>query len=165
MKKYALLILVLASCSSTQQTSITPYFSPPGPPLENIVVAAIDSAHSQILVQAFDLNSDAICAALKRAYRNHVRVKVLVDKRNETENNSCIDEPGWRIPTRIDDEGGYAHNKIMIIDSSIVITGSYNFTEHAKKNEENLLVIHDSSIARQYIENWWARRIESRKTD
>jgi phosphatidylserine/phosphatidylglycerophosphate/cardiolipin synthase-like enzyme len=38
--------------------------------------------------------------------------------------------------------GGIAHNKIIIIDSETVITGSFNFTKAAEeKNAENLLII------------------------
>ena len=35
------------------------------------------------------------------------------------------------------------HNKFCIIDSELVITGSYNWTYKARMNEENILVIKD----------------------
>ncbi len=69
------------------------------------------------------------------------------------------------VTPRIDDEGGIAHNKVMIIDSMITISGSFNFTENAKRNEENLLVITDHDVAMEYIKNWYLRRIESRKPE
>lgn len=37
------------------------------------------------------------------------------------------------IPTYIDAKHAIAHNKIMIIDREIVITGSFNFTKAAEK--------------------------------
>ena len=46
------------------------------------------------------------------------------------------------IPTFIDNKHAIAHNKIMIIDQSTIITGSFNFTKAAEeKNAENLLII------------------------
>ena len=43
----------------------------------------------------------------------------------------------------------------MIIDGEIVITGSFNFTKAAEKNNaENLLVIHDKKLASLYTKNW-----------
>ena len=37
----------------------------------------------------------------------------------------------------------------------MVLTGSFNFTKAAEEhNAENLLVINDPVLAKQYIENW-----------
>lgn len=50
---------------------------------------------------------------------------------------------------------GLAHNKIMVIDRAVVITGSFNFTKAAEEvNAENLLVIRDSGLAAKYAANW-----------
>ena len=48
-----------------------------------------------------------------------------------------------------------AHNKIMIIDGAVVITGSFNFTKAAEaENAENLLVIQDGELAKKCSKNW-----------
>ena len=40
----------------------------------------------------------------------------------------------------------------MVIDNSIVIFGSYNFSNNAEgKNDENLLVVYNIDIAAQFI--------------
>jgi len=44
----------------------------------------------------------------------------------------------------------FHHNKTMILDDRIVITGSYNFSEHAETNGEDMLFIRSRSIARVY---------------
>ncbi len=47
------------------------------------------------------------------------------------------------------------HHKVMIIDSSVVITGSYNFTKSANtRNDENILIIRSPEIARAYLEEY-----------
>jgi phosphatidylserine/phosphatidylglycerophosphate/cardiolipin synthase-like enzyme len=56
------------------------------------------------------------------------------------------------IPTYIDDKHAIAHNKIMIIDREIVVTGSFNFTKAAEeKNAENVLIIRDKGLAKVYL--------------
>ncbi|HZR19486.1 MAG TPA: phospholipase D-like domain-containing protein [Verrucomicrobiae bacterium] len=48
------------------------------------------------------------------------------------------------------DKNDFMHNKVMIIDDEIVITGSYNFSENAEANDENLLVFESTQIAAAY---------------
>jgi phosphatidylserine/phosphatidylglycerophosphate/cardiolipin synthase-like enzyme len=38
------------------------------------------------------------------------------------------------------------HNKFCIIDNKLLITGSYNWTKKARKNDENVIVIKDHPI-------------------
>ncbi len=43
------------------------------------------------------------------------------------------------------------HNKYAIIDQKIVITGSFNWTQKAvEMNRENILIIQNEEIAKQY---------------
>jgi phosphatidylserine/phosphatidylglycerophosphate/cardiolipin synthase-like enzyme len=45
--------------------------------------------------------------------------------------------------------------KVIIIDGSIVITGSYNFSRNAEGfNDENVLVIHDQGLAARFLLEW-----------
>ncbi len=48
------------------------------------------------------------------------------------------------------DSNDFMHNKVMIIDDKTVITGSYNFSESAESNDENLLVIESQDVALAY---------------
>lgn len=43
----------------------------------------------------------------------------------------------------------YMHNKVMVLDD-ITITGSYNFSRHAQRNAENVLLIHSPALAQTY---------------
>ena len=83
-------------------------------------------------------------------------MEILLDKSNLTAQYPSapfVAKAG--IPVKIDSAHDIAHNKIMIIDGEIVITGSFNFTKSAEdKNAENLLVIRDKALAEKYIKNW-----------
>ncbi|MFF4534427.1 phospholipase D-like domain-containing protein [Streptomyces sp. NPDC001407] len=42
------------------------------------------------------------------------------------------------------------HNKVLVIDGQTVVTGSYNFSEHAETNAENALILTDAGLASAY---------------
>jgi phosphatidylserine/phosphatidylglycerophosphate/cardiolipin synthase-like enzyme len=66
------------------------------------------------------------------------------------------------VSTMIDANHAISHNKVMVIDGELVLTGSFNFTKAAQeKNAENLLIIRDQALAAQYATNWDAHRQHS----
>ncbi len=131
------------------------YFSPRGE-CTSAIIKELSKANNSIFVQAYSFTSAPIAGALVDAFKRGVKVEVILDKRQKTQKDSkatfLIDKG---IPVMIDDKHGKAHNKVMVIDSEIVITGSFNLTEAAeKKNAENLLIIHDRKLAEKYLKNW-----------
>jgi phosphatidylserine/phosphatidylglycerophosphate/cardiolipin synthase-like enzyme len=67
-----------------------------------------------------------------------------------------------QIPTFIDARHAIAHNKIIIIDKTTTITGSFNFTKAAQeRNAENLLIIRSREIAQAYLDNWYIHKEHS----
>jgi phosphatidylserine/phosphatidylglycerophosphate/cardiolipin synthase-like enzyme len=43
------------------------------------------------------------------------------------------------------------HHKIIVVDGEWVVTGSYNFTNSGfGRNNENLLILRDSTLAQRY---------------
>ena len=153
---YALLFLAVGcQPQGSNPDSIQVYFSPRGGATE-AVVGALDHATNNVLVQAYSFTSAPIAKALVEAHRRGVRVTVILDKSQRTEKYSEADFlKNSEIPTMIDAQHAIAHNKIMIIDGQIVLTGSFNFTKAAEENNaENLLVISDPALAKEYVANW-----------
>ena len=155
-----LTVLLLASgCGAAQPdtTSATcsVYFSPRGGCTE-AVIAELGRAKMSVLVQAYSFTSVSIAKALVEAHRRGVKVEVILDKSQRTANYSSADFVAHAgIPTLIDARHAIAHNKIIIIDSQPVITGSFNFTKAAEEsNAENLLILRDAELAKRYTENW-----------
>jgi phosphatidylserine/phosphatidylglycerophosphate/cardiolipin synthase-like enzyme len=151
------LLCLWAGCvpQGSSPQGIQVYFSPRGGATE-AVVGALDHATNSVLVQAYSFTSAPIAKALVDAYRRGVRVQVILDKSQRTEKYSEADFlKNNDIPTLIDAQHAIAHNKIMIVDGYLVLTGSFNFTKAAEENNaENLLVITDAALAREYIGNW-----------
>ncbi len=108
------------------------------------------------MVQAYSFTSVPITKALLNAHKRGVKVEVILDKSQRTEQySSATFFFNAGIPTKIDAQDAIAHNKVMIIDGETVITGSFNFTKAAEENNaENLLVIHDRKLADRYERNW-----------
>lgn len=122
-----------------------------------MIVSAINQAKHNILVQAYVLTSYPIIKALIYAHKHDVDVKVIVDKNQYTQYKQPLNYLlNHGIDLRIDGNLiGLAHNKVIIIDDKIVITGSFNFTKSAQtKNAENVIFIQDKNIAKQYKNNW-----------
>jgi phosphatidylserine/phosphatidylglycerophosphate/cardiolipin synthase-like enzyme len=56
------------------------------------------------------------------------------------------------LDVRLDGNPANMHDKVIIIDGAIVITGSYNFSASAENsNDENTLIIHNPQIAQEYL--------------
>lgn len=62
------------------------------------------------------------------------------------------------------DKNDFMHNKVMIIDDNVVITGSYNFSENAEANDENLLIFESATVARAYNKYFNALFAQYQKT-
>ena len=83
-------------------------------------------------------------------------MEVILDKSQKSDQYSSADFlANSGIPTKIDSQHAIAHNKVMVIDEETVITGSFNFTKAAEeKNAENLLILKNRDLAKQYNDNW-----------
>jgi phosphatidylserine/phosphatidylglycerophosphate/cardiolipin synthase-like enzyme len=102
---------------------------------------------------------------LVRAHQRGVTVLVLLDKKSQSANRYVIDVlADADIEVREDGKHAIAHNKVMVIDQSIVIPGSFNFTNSAAmRNAENFLVLKSADLAEKYRVQWqnhWAHGVE-----
>jgi phospholipase D len=124
-----------------------------------LIIREIGQAKQSIFVQAYSFTDKEIATALAAAATRGVMVKVILDRSNRKDERSAKNIlQDQKIPFRFDSPSGIAHNKIMIIDATKVISGSYNFSAAAyKRNTENLLVIRNAPLAKDYIQNWQGR--------
>ena len=147
------------SCAMAAESPMTAkafvYFSP-NEGAEDAILYALDNAKSEIRVQAYSFTSKKIAQTLVGAKRRGVVVEVILDKSQETQRYSMagfLAEQG--VLVFIDHSHAIAHNKVMLIDRDLVITGSYNFTKSAEQaNAENLLVMNSADLKEKYQLNW-----------
>ncbi|MFO1183513.1 MAG: phospholipase D family protein [Bauldia sp.] len=137
----------------------------PGEDCTGKIVAEIDAAKSSLLIQAFSFTSTPLMKAIDSAHKRGVAVRIIMDRTNETQDHVAATFFAQRgmVPL-IDDKVEIAHNKVMVIDGRVVITGSFNFTTAAQKaNAENVLIVkNDPALAKAYEANWQKRAAASR---
>jgi phosphatidylserine/phosphatidylglycerophosphate/cardiolipin synthase-like enzyme len=122
--------------------SVACHFSPKGGCAEAII-QEIRKARHEILVLAYSFTERPIAQSLVDAKARGVHVEILLDHSNEkeahTELNFFMEQS---LAPLVDAQHPIAHNKVMVIDSRTLITGSFNFTNEAENaNAENLLIL------------------------
>lgn len=143
-----------------QLQHVEAYFSPKGG-CQAAIVREMMKARHEILVQAYSFTADPLTYALVELKKQGVLVEIVLDKSNEVDRYSdlkiCLDAG---LDVRVDHEHPIAHNKIMIIDQKVVITGSYNFTNQAEgENAENVVIIKGNpELVRDYRDNFFKHR-------
>lgn len=171
MQRSKILLLLFITLSPTlvfadafePQASYTVCFTPQENCTQKIV-ATINNAVSNIWVQAYSFTSRPIADALLDATQRGVQVKIIIDKVNLKPGSTPRFLARHQIPVWVDKKPAIAHNKVMIIDQTKVITGSFNFTRAAQySNTENVLIIDDATLAKKYLQNWQLRQAKSEK--
>lgn len=129
------------------------------PKIRRILAQAKQSIH----LQACSFSQSVLVKDLIDAARRGVKVILIFDKSQRTAKYTKVNLfKGTRIQVFFDDKPAIAHNKVIIVDDKIVVTGSYNFTQAAEtKNAENLLMINCPKIAAIYEQNFQNRLKES----
>lgn len=167
----AIAVLLASTMANAQHaqpsTAIWQVCFAPSPACSRLVVEQIARAAKTVRVQAYGFTDLAIAKAMIDAKHRGVDVQVILDRSNR--NRAKYTEATFfvhaEVPTLIDDKHPIAHNKVIVIDDAVVITGSYNFTKHAQQNAENLLVLRSVELARRYNDNWTAHRSHSEKLE
>jgi phosphatidylserine/phosphatidylglycerophosphate/cardiolipin synthase-like enzyme len=130
------------------------FFSPKGGCVDAIV-KEITAAEKSVYVQAYTFTQEDIGSALIAAAARGLDVQVIMDKFNAGAQGSLFLPLKKKMKVVLDGKHRIAHNKVIIIDQSVVITGSFNFTEGAELyNAENMVVVRDAEVAQKYLGNW-----------
>ncbi len=142
----------------------------PGDAVDNLIIAAIERAQTEVLVHAYTFTHRRIAQALINARRSGVAVAVLADREQAraVPQNVLAQLASGGVEVWLDGNFLAAHNKVIVIDAGLpratTITGSYNLTFAAQRsNAENIVVLHDNEpVARAYRDNW--RRLKAGAT-
>jgi phosphatidylserine/phosphatidylglycerophosphate/cardiolipin synthase-like enzyme len=137
-------------------TPIDVYFSPDDH-VQDSIIELINNAEVSIYFMAFSFTSDPIGNAIRVSAKEGVVVAGVMETDQIKSNIGTEFDPFSQAGLDVFSDGndGLMHHKVMIIDESIVILGSYNFTNSAEtKNDENLLVIYNEDIAAQFMDEF-----------
>ncbi|MBL8100401.1 MAG: DUF1669 domain-containing protein [Anaerolineales bacterium] len=138
------------------ETKIETYFSPDDvaqPKLVDIITTANES----IYFMAFSFTADPIGDVIRKRAQDGVTVAGVMDEEQVKSNIGTEFDPFRQAGLDVYRDGlaGQMHHKTIIIDESIVITGSYNFTNSAEvRNDEYVLVIYNEMITSLFIDEF-----------
>lgn len=142
--------LVLAQVSPAEVR-----FSPRGGAAA-LVCQVIAGAETEILLGAYQFTNPQIIRAVMAAHQRGVRIRMILDRSQETARASGLAEVRRaRVPVRLDRAHRIYHNKTLVVDGRTIVTGSLNFSTSADcLNAENVLVLHDPRVARQFTDDF-----------
>jgi len=133
------------------------YFTPPAGSAGGLI-KHIDASKKTIKVMAYGFTAIPLSEALVKAHRRGVKVQLLQDEKSAGNNSDAVNQLiAAGIEVRSDGKHAIQHNKVMLLDDDIVITGSYNFTKSAEvRNAENIIILKSAYAAKRYADNWVA---------
>jgi phospholipase D len=150
--------LIAASATTVQSQDILSVCFSPGGGCADVVVYWIGRANSSIHILIYSFTLDSIGNALITAKQNKpsLDIRIVWDASASNEAGSEYQKlvnAGFNI--HIDHRSGLLHDKVAIIDSHIILTGSFNWSNAANHtNRENLIVIENPSWASAYEQNF-----------
>jgi phosphatidylserine/phosphatidylglycerophosphate/cardiolipin synthase-like enzyme len=121
------------------------------------LIALIDGATFNIYFMIYVFTNQDIADALIRARDRGVIVKGVFDESFNVNQYSKYDYLKSKgLDVKLDGNSFLLHDKVMIFDGRIVVTGSYNFTNAANNdNAENSLVIDNTEIYQKYEDEFF----------
>lgn len=136
------------------ETDIKVMFGPKGG-IEEEVWSRIKNAKTTIFVMAYDLTSEPIAKSLLEAHRRGVKVSLVVDRMRSLSPNSVVPIlVSGNVLTKLDGKHRIFHNKVMVFDQKVTVTGSHNWTKGGNLNAENCVIIEDGGVANEYLKNF-----------
>jgi cardiolipin hydrolase len=108
-------------------------------------------------VAIFTLTNDKIAAAIEEAFKRGVKVRMIADDECcKMWGSDCLKLATIGVDLKTDDEVKYhMHHKFAVLDNSVVVTGSFNWTVQAvKNNQENILFYENREIAARYTKEF-----------
>lgn len=123
--------------------------------IEKKIIEMISRSNFSIkIAMAWFTNSD-IKECLIRVKKSNPNIEIIIvvddneiNKKYFLNSKSTFESVGIKIKEKVTDR--FLHNKFMVIDGMITITGSYNYSKKANSNLENIVVIECSDFSSNY---------------
>ena len=157
---FLLAFFALPSLAGNISAGDTTILFSPADECGNVILDKINGSKKSIEIAMYYFTSRVLSRALVSAAKRGVKVRVFLDGEGAQEHYSkagFLKKNG--ILLKLEKGEGLMHNKFCIIDDTLVITGSYNWTTSADiRNDENVMLIESVEIAKIYkaqFEKYW----------
>jgi phosphatidylserine/phosphatidylglycerophosphate/cardiolipin synthase-like enzyme len=121
--------------------------------IDTALAAAINAARGTIDIAAFEFNNPVLTQAVLDAHRRGVKVRMVTDNEHGlNDDDTTIGQfTAAGIPVVDDGRSALMHNKFMIIDSTTVWTGSWNYTiNDTYRNNNNAVALRSRRAVQSY---------------
>lgn len=148
-------VLSLAETSHAQQSPLRVSFQP----FDNskaLALQALSQAKQSVHVAQYNIRDRDFANKLLELKNKGLDVKVVVDAKNAKNSWNVVDDEmeaqGLTVVRKsAGGKYGIMHHKFTVIDGQTIMTGSFNWNHTAQlSNNENMLIIHDAKLARDY---------------
>lgn len=123
-----------------------------------VITERVQNAQEEILFMAFSFTHDDLGEAMLDRAEAGVSIQGVFETTGSETDFSyypVLLEEGY--PVRQDGNGRIMHHKVIIIDRSVTIFGSFNFSNNAnERNDEAILIVHDPTFASFFVEEFMA---------
>lgn len=116
--------------------------------LSSLITSAIAQAETSIYMETYGFSDDWILSSLQTAAKKNIAIEVVTDSRALTHPSPfsfCVHQ--------VSPKKGLMHRKSCIIDSSLVLVGSANFTKTSLGCHQNIMVAIRSSKLAEQLQN------------
>jgi phosphatidylserine/phosphatidylglycerophosphate/cardiolipin synthase-like enzyme len=149
---------------AAEENGVAVYFSP-GTDCGQLIIDKVRMAQKHVYVQAYSFESERIAKALVEVHKRGVEVKVILDddKADRKSEADYLERKG--ISTYLDSKHEKAHSKIILIDGTTVITGSFNLSDEEKKADNLVVIQNKPKLIEAYEANFKVHLGHSKKHD
>lgn len=152
---------VLRKSAATRNERVSEAFFSPGEEPRRRIVSLIRNARSSIDCCVFTITDNQIVDVLLETQARGVELRIISDDDKAMDRGSDIERMVARgVPIKLDRTSAHMHHKFALFDGVMLLTGSYNWTRSAaRENEENIIVTNDEHLVyafKRQFETLWA---------
>jgi len=136
----------------TSNRTVYALFSPRGG-CQNEIIRWIESANDSIHIMIYSFTSNEICDALIAAHNNNnITIRIIMEPTQISEHSQYHNLTAAGIEVLNRTSSGIMHNKVMTVDTTVVITGSYdwNISSETSSDDNIIVILNDTYILTQY---------------
>ena len=158
LKFFLVFILLFSSCVNNH---VDVLFSP-NRGIQEQIISRIKQTNSTIDIAIYSFTNNEIAESLKKAKNRGVAIRLIMDKDRAEKQVYTQYKFFKKNKFKVHKLGGIMHNKFIIFDGKLLMTGSYNISKNAEtSNYENVVLISDKSVVKKYqkeFEKLWAKK-------
>lgn len=125
------------------------------------IINVINNTKSKLYISIFSLTDKEISDSIISAHNKNIEIKIFMDnKQAYIKGSKYLTLINHGVNVKLSKSYNYMHNKYIISDRKLILTGSYNFSLNARKNAENVIILYDLDIVNKYEQNFeqiWAK--------